>query len=124
MKFTIDRSKWIRGKDRGMSYLLRPADGKRCCVGFYLQACGLTDEQLSNRCYADSYDQNLRKDDLPAGTEWLHISRSKEGGDSVYYVNDDMELTETEREERIAARFAREGHEVEFVDSAPSGEGQ
>lgn len=32
MKLTIDRSKWLRGDPNSM--LLRPTDGRMCCLGF------------------------------------------------------------------------------------------
>jgi hypothetical protein len=44
--FTILRKKWIRGEDPEETFLLRKDDGKMCCLGFYGQACGISDRDL------------------------------------------------------------------------------
>ena len=46
MKLTIDRNVWLRGEGNGVSFLLREVDRKMCCVGIYLKACGI----LENEC--------------------------------------------------------------------------
>lgn len=44
-EFTIDRRKWLRGKGKEFSKLLR-SNGEMCCVGFYAKACGLSDNAI------------------------------------------------------------------------------
>lgn len=44
--FTVKRSKWLRGEGHGNSYLLRPNDGKMCCLGFLGIACGAEKEDI------------------------------------------------------------------------------
>lgn len=46
--FIINRKKWYRGKDSG-SMLRRPDDGKKCCLGFYANACGVPSQQITGR---------------------------------------------------------------------------
>lgn len=47
-KFVIDVKTWLRGSKN--SFLQAPDDtnakGKRCCLGFYLMACGATEEEI------------------------------------------------------------------------------
>lgn len=55
-ELVIDRKIWLRAKredakkwklgDATGSYLLREQDGKRCCLGIYLAACGVPDVLL------------------------------------------------------------------------------
>lgn len=45
MKFTVNRSRWLRGESGG-SFLLRKADGKMCCLGFLALACGATESDI------------------------------------------------------------------------------
>lgn len=50
-EFTIDRSKWVQGKNRnilGCSALLNDL-GNMCCLGFYSEACGVPREELKDR---------------------------------------------------------------------------
>ena len=45
IKFTVLRDSWIRGDENPK--LLRPEDGKRCCLGFLAKTMGLTDYDIS-----------------------------------------------------------------------------
>lgn len=132
MKLTIDRSKWLRGKDADEgcnSYLLRACDSKQCCVGIYLSALGFTDDELRDKgddgdClveapsddedtldeFGESWAVQLEKD--PRVPEWLATESD------VYSINDDGKLAEDERERQIAERFRRGGVQVTFVDGA------
>jgi len=58
-EFTVVRSKWFRGNHRG-SMLLRPTDGRMCCMGFYALACGATEDQISElRSLAELDDETM-----------------------------------------------------------------
>jgi hypothetical protein len=116
MKLTIDRNIWLRGadaEDGQESFLLRSRDGKRCCVGIYLCALGFTDHELSDK----GSDDDLRVEDEhgeddgvdPRVPAWLRQEMR------VYGINDDANLTEDDREQQVADRFAVGGVEVEFV---------
>lgn len=99
-EFVIPRDKWYRGFPHG-SRLLRPDDGKQCCVGLYLSACGVPDSLLTDRAVGASM-----------GPKWLHWNTS------LYNVNDDMSLTEEWRESEVARLFKDQGEVVvRFVDS-------
>lgn len=47
-ELTIPRKEWLHGEGNEASSLLRPSDCKRCCLGHYLKACGLKDQDLQN----------------------------------------------------------------------------
>lgn len=116
-QLTIDRAVWLRGadaEDGRNSFLLRPSDGKRCCVGIYLSALGVPDELLSGEsedggvvvpCEDDEYETRLH-DLVPS---WLADECF------VYRINDDSKLSESEREVAIAERFAENGVDITFV---------
>jgi len=46
--FVVDRKTWLRGEGTEKSFLLRE-DHKRCCLGFYTQACGIEDSDIFNK---------------------------------------------------------------------------
>lgn len=61
MKLVIDRSKWLQGEASVVSMLLRPQDGKMCCLGFYCLALGAPEKSI-NRVHTPLGDE---------GDEWL-----------------------------------------------------
>lgn len=118
-KFTIDRNIWLRGEGEDRSYLLRPADGKMCCVGIYLAACGVPREELSSRQSACALGVIAGTHELPEEARWL-LAHGVSGMPSqdatqLYADNDGEWETPVEREERIRGAFARHGIVVEFV---------
>jgi hypothetical protein len=114
-KLVIDRAKWLRGKDAlNDSYLLRPDDGKMCCLGFYAESCGFSLDDL----YGKTYPSLLITDGLiPEALRWLvtDLYEDTTAGLSLAQLNDDDQLDEPTREERVAEKFALHGIEVEFV---------
>jgi len=108
-EFTIDRKEWLRGEGVYQSYLLRARDGKRCCVGIYLKACGMSDEELSGVTGAN---EKPVCDLLPQEAGWL-LNWELLG--HLYVDNDERSTSESEREERIAEGFARNGIKVNFI---------
>jgi hypothetical protein len=116
--FTIDRSKWQRGKGRAE---MLDAHGKMCCLGFFGKACGYTDEELFKYRTPESVawrDKSL----FPA---WM--LKTVKGGypdqhehtpvaEDLMRVNDQVGLPATEREAIIKRTFAKHGVEVRFVD--------
>jgi hypothetical protein len=118
MKFTIDRAKWFRGQGSDASALLR-ANGQRCCLGFYAQACGLTDNQIMDKTAPnhvgligkDEWDNILLTNSFP-NQSWMQ--HSKDARDLII-VNDSMHVSGADREKRITEIFSKKGIEVEFV---------
>lgn len=108
MKFTIDRQKWLRGEGGMYSYLLRPSDGKQCCVGMYLEHCGVTTSELKGKAVISELCATI----TPSAGWLMNQSPRNE----LYSTNDDRELSDAERERDIAKYFATVGVEVEFIN--------
>ena len=116
-KFEIDRSRWLRGGYP--SFLLRRKDRKMCCIGLYLEACGVEEERL-----VDIADPMGVMGLLPVEAHWLRQGEQEDktpldsyAASALMWVNDQMNtITEAEREEAIRARFSSHGVEVTFVD--------
>jgi hypothetical protein len=122
MKFTIDRSKWLRGEGQENSYLLRERDGKMCCLGMFGLACGLETEQIKEiaaPCLVPT-------DGGPAASFWVKKNaaasflfdeedeNSRACGE-LMSINDALEIDREAREEKIVEIFAKNGITVEFV---------
>lgn len=104
----IDRRIWLRGEAE--SCLLR-RDGKMCCIGIYLKACGIPDTSLVGL----GSPFHARNAVVP---EWL-LDRESWSNSHLALIliqsNDDQSLGEAEREERIASYFSSAGVTVVFA---------
>lgn len=128
-KLVIDRNVWLRGDPR--SYLLR-YDGKRCCIGIYLGACGVPDEKLKNQADVTSLVTSHGSAALPPEARWMWEDFEGEqtdvpGSEYIYGINDMRPMAEREdskhyvvseadRERKVREFFARHGVEVEFIN--------
>lgn len=109
-KFEIDRSRWHRGQGGEGSKLLRQ-DDKMCCVGLYLESCGVPRAKLLDVAYASGVV-------LPEQAKWL-LDNSKNQcqypGTELAVRNDSFnDDDEKSREEDIARLFAENDVEVTF----------
>lgn len=103
-EFVIDRSKWLRGEGPAESYLLRASDGRMCCLGIYLEACGVSPTDLRSKkspttCLVPK-EHPVFELDLP----------------QLVTVNDSFGYEDAERETVIAECFARREINVRFMD--------
>jgi|SRR3984957_16017850 len=107
--FTIDRNKWLRGEGTSKSSLLRSSDGKMCCLGIYLSACGVAKDILKNLATPASI---VEKNTLPS---WLknHYLNSSIVID-LMNANDKIQFAETDRELSIKAGFKQAGIKIRF----------
>lgn len=107
-KFTIDRSKWYRGKGDCNSKLLRK-DGSMCCVGFYAKACGLSDEDIIDKpTINDVYViEEHEENRIEVSDPVINI---------IYNTNDNVNISEADREKGIYEQFIEMGVQVDFVD--------
>lgn len=113
-QLVIDRSRWLRGEGASASRLLRPCDGKMCCLGFYLESCGLTPEVMLD----EETPFNVREKIEGSGAEWLLNGISHSGsGMALMIANDNMGKTDVSREGYIKQMFEEHGVDVTFVDS-------
>jgi len=113
----------LRGEGKDDSYLLRQRDDKRCCLGFYGQACGIADDDLrSLQSFASIdkvssfIDQNFI---TSSGRDSEFAIRLMTTNDAVcgynHYYNDELVvMTETLREQSLIELFAEAGITVIF----------
>ena len=117
--FVIDRNIWLRGDGGYESYLLRSSDGKQCCLGIYLEACGISRGRLNNSC-----DPSCLVDEWSDVPDWmseiyagtLAKRRQAEAVNALIKANDDESLTQDELERQIACGFAKQGITVDFIN--------
>lgn len=110
--FVIRRSVWLRGDDDD-SMLLRPSDERQCCLGIYLEACGVPRAMLRGVMAPHvllhvhkAYDVRL--------PDWMTESNGTYC--DLMEDNDNEALNETVREAVIRAGFAKLGITVTFED--------
>ena len=111
MDLVIDRTIWLRGEGAKASRLLRN-DGKMCCVGIYLEACGVPRGELLDR----STFYILPSAEKPDQASWLDepaFSLAPSHATQLYAAND-AEMC-SDREQTIAAIFAKHDVTVTFV---------
>lgn len=115
MKYIVDRQTWYRGKGSTYSKLLRD-DGLRCCIGHVGKQCGYADAELLRKATVSSIDVQIR---FP---EWMIIFPGSSSDsprtpiEECYVINDDIIITEEERESRLKALFEANGDEIEFIN--------
>lgn len=112
--FTIDRKIWLRGVGSEKSMLM-DEDGKKCCLGIYGTACGISDVNLLGK--RDPAHEGGR---IKGFGSWLF----KKASNSDYWVseacrqlmcdNDNVSLIQSRREALIKAGFAKAGIKVRF----------
>lgn len=127
-KLVINRRIWLRGEPSGegipwkdFSQLHRVKDGKMCCVGIYLHACGVPMDALAGIGEADlvlAENDETSDDESKTYVEeacWLISSMPTDPAPQLYATNDDDQLAGFEREQIIKEIFAQHGVDVEFV---------
>lgn len=122
-KLIIEEDKWLRGEGSMASRLLRPADGKMCCLGFLALQCGYTEEQISDYSAPKSivYDYGGK----PKGSFEKLVSINTDNHhrsvqctnicERLMEANDDQSLSNIGRKCRISELFKEINIEVEFV---------
>lgn len=138
-EFDLSRKVWIRNEQH--SRLVRKRDGKMCCLGVYLKACGFEEDDMEEVCtpkgmaphLLDKLPPWLAKNHDAAGVATVKIpplditimnvndesildassyGRFKAKGWLLYYHHAD----ENEREEKIINLFKKNGVTVNIVD--------
>lgn len=119
MKLTIKRKEWLHGEGSSKSYLLRPNDEKKCCLGILAIACGISPAALRGR---RAPAELLDLPPMPEYYQWtvnLAEVRSTTAADEAMRVNDMIGVTiesEQEREQLITQIFREHGIDVQFED--------
>ncbi len=112
----IDRKRWARGGNGGASALLNN-EGNMCCLGFLGKACGAPANRLLERSLPSDtkteshefgYWSNLANIPWPKGIEF-------KPEDDIAALNDDIILTDEERESALKPLFLKLGYRLKFV---------
>jgi hypothetical protein len=118
MKFTVIRSRWLRGRSNDHEGLLLDNNGYQCCVGFRCSAAKVPNEWLLDVEIVRDLSPKQRAK-LP---KWYSI-QTKDGMsnktliDEIYTTNDAPWYgTDSEREAKLKKLFAKGGDEIVFVD--------
>lgn len=111
-KLIIDRSKWLRGDEKGTSYLLRSSDNKMCCLGFLCIALGAKEEDIRQVEMPDQMDRSIKIPDY-LNHPFRTIGKFPR---SAADLNDDRSIYDKERERKLIALFAEQNIQLEFVD--------
>lgn len=116
----ISRAIWLRGEGGSSSFLLRCGDAKMCCLGIYLEACGISRRILQG--VGSPILLSIRHK-IPAEVRWLFTDDGRESQDCAGLMSiNDRDLTysnhfdEDQRERSIIRRFSQQGITVEFTE--------
>lgn len=106
MAVVIDRSKWLQGEY--FSFLLRPRDGRMCCLGFVAKACGATNEQILGKCTPSEVPQI----DWPEGL-------ANVVGDAMCANDEERNTSSVSKEVNVSRILAKAGVAVIFTGKYP-----
>ena len=120
-KFTVSRKRWLRGEGSDASTLLRQKDSKMCCLGFFaMQVCGAKESDIYDlqapscawrtvKWPEKVWRENDMNGERSAARESMEIN-------GLMQINDEVNLSEIDREAMLKEDFKAFGYEVEFVD--------
>jgi hypothetical protein len=135
--FVIDRATWLNGRTMGKeaSRLFRTFDSRKCCLGFYLEACGYTERQLNNRpspLTVDTEEKGQKRKRLVP--DWLigmdvfdERPDDSPAAKVLMTINDRLPssgISDEDREKRVAALFKENGVKVTFKGKYPKPKGR
>ena len=101
MKFQVDRKTWHRG--HGANSALCMPDGMMCCFGHLGLELGYTKKEMLNK------DLLIR-----LGTDRSNISSIAQS--DIARINDNLFITDQERENLLTQEFAKYNIEVSFIN--------
>ena len=117
----IKRSKWARGILNGYSALLNDK-GNMCCLGFDARACGFGPKFLKDAGTPEDMDFKNKTRAVEKAPHLLMFSDMDGHVEDTVFVrqametNDDVDISESAREQELYELFHHEGIVVEFID--------
>lgn len=113
-EFIVKRSEWYRGRGAAHSELLNHS-GLKCCVGFFALACGAKSEDILTKRII-GIDSHTVYSDVAATLEGLEeVGRRIHRETNIYTTNDDIGMSDYEREIKLAGMFSELGINISFV---------
>lgn len=112
-KLVIDRKIWLRGEGKAPSRLVRQSDGKQCCLGIYLLACGMPHASLLNAAVPIDVTR-----EIPEEAHWLFSDDASSlmiYNDALIREGEEVAVVEAIREKHITELFAKHRIDVTFV---------
>jgi hypothetical protein len=111
----INRRGWLKGEGSDASKLLRESDGLRCCIGFAASAAGFGDHTLWDKCTLEEFWAG------PGGFRGTGFASLDDLYDptiyhELYETNDDRDIPDDMREEKVALLGRQVGIKFTFVD--------
>lgn len=107
----INLKKWYRGKGSDNSRL-RLSDGRQCCLGFYLRACGVRAQNIESHATPGAVSHQV-----PDEARWLLGNQFKEHSNdcqALMNFNDREDVSESVRRQQIVDIFRRHDVVVKF----------
>lgn len=119
IKFTVYRDTWLRGRSTASSSLLDES-GMRCCLGHLARDLGAEDSAIDGACTPRGALGSVNWPPFLLTTPQRASEAIRNSADAfaLMGINDDVALSDTEREAQLTSRFAENGVDVEFRDSA------
>lgn len=118
MEFIVDRKTWLRGKGSFESQLLT-RDGQRCCIGFVCQQLNVPDDKVLKVSIISSIE-GINTDTIGRLSEILRPTKFGSVTPSwiseAYVVNDDKNISDSERESQLQALANSAGHSFKFIN--------
>lgn len=121
LKVIIDRTKWLRGEGNDKSRLLRPSDGKMCCIGFACLAAGIPKSAIEDRAEVGLLFGNPSMP-IPESLKLLYSRRPSGLGEesgvchNLYEVNDLKDYNDESREADIVNMGKDAGIAFSFIN--------
>lgn len=114
MDLVIDRTKWLRGGKED-SLLLSADSGKMCCLGFLARQCGYSAKDIRGFATPSSMGKTSKLIPGLVKTEWGGVHNTP-----LCYrlidINDNLKLSDSQREKRLTRWFKHLKVDVSFVD--------
>lgn len=122
MILKINRRRWLNGGNKNLVYskLLSPHNDRQCCLGFLAREVGYSKEEINDLGCPSDAARETGDNKFPKGfLRWRRNTLSEPWIDTkvcrkMMDVNDDKEITNKLREEKLTKLFAKVGIKVEF----------
>ena len=125
MRFEVKRSEWSRGDSYHSALFMAPRnrypafpERRRCCLGFFANACGLSDEDIEGIRIPFQIGSIPGNVDFAHWDDWGSLfagDGSPRVNEAIMACNDSSSNDET-REQELTDLFSVIGHEIVFVD--------
>lgn len=120
--FIVRRKKWLRGSANGM---LRNENGAKCCLGFVCSQLGYKDlggldtpSEAADRATTLLEQRNFKKARIPLVEIGLVNNKGSDTRicNKMMQVNDKLNLSSAEREEKLKKLALKAGFRLTFKD--------